>query len=70
MDKKYNIIIHLNPVTAEDGTEKFSWVLWHDMGTYGKDCGNGLANSELEAFSAAYAAYNLIQLGICKEDEK
>lgn len=62
-DKKYNIIVHLNPIT-DDGTEKFSWVLWHDMGTYGEECGSGVADTELEAFNAAYAAYSAIKLNI------
>ena len=68
MDKKYNIIVHLNPVTTEDGVEKFSWVLWHDMGTYGEECGSGVADTELDAFNAAYAAYNAVHLKICGGD--
>lgn len=64
-DKKYNIIVHLNPV-IDDGDGRFSWVLWHDMGTYGKECGSGIADTELDAFEAAFKTYK----NICKGDEE
>ena len=62
-DKKYNIIVHLNPI-VDNSDERFSWVLWHDMGTYGEECGSGIADTELDAFNAAYTAYNAIKLNI------
>lgn len=61
-DEKYNIVVHLNPVTTEDGVEKFSWALWHDMGNYRVECRSGIADNELDAFNAAYAAYSAIKL--------
>ena len=56
MDKKFNIIVHLEPIIDGNNTS-FAWDLFHDKGAYGENCGHGTAETEEAAFDAALKCY-------------